>query len=68
MPSPGLATISETADTIHIGAAATYQDALPVLERYFPDFGALIRRIGSRQVRNRGTIGGNIANASPIGD
>ena len=48
--------------------AATYQDALPVLEKHFPDFGAMIRRIGSRQIRNRGTIGGNIANASPIGD
>ncbi len=64
----GLAVISETPDTISIGAGATYQDALPVLERYFPDFGAMIRRIGSRQIRNRGTIGGNIANASPIGD
>jgi xanthine dehydrogenase small subunit len=30
--------------------------------------GELIRRIGSRQVRNKGTIGGNIANGSPIGD
>jgi xanthine dehydrogenase small subunit len=60
--------VSETADTIRIGAGATYQDALPVLEKHFPDFGAMIRRIGSRQIRNRGTIGGNIANASPIGD
>ncbi len=63
-----LATISETDDMISIGAAATYQDALPVLEKHYPDFGAMIRRIGSRQIRNRGTIGGNIANASPIGD
>jgi xanthine dehydrogenase small subunit len=63
-----LATITETADTIGIGAAATYQDGLPVLEKHYPDFGAMIRRIGSRQIRNRGTIGGNIANASPIGD
>jgi xanthine dehydrogenase small subunit len=28
----------------------------------------MIRRLGSRQIRNRGTIGGNIGNASPIGD
>jgi xanthine dehydrogenase small subunit len=63
-----LSVISETADTIRIGAAATYADVLPVLEAYFPDFGALIRRIGSCQIRNRGTIGGNIATASPIGD
>jgi xanthine dehydrogenase small subunit len=64
----GLATISETADTIQIGASATYTDALPILEHSFPDFGAMIRRVGSRQIRNRGTLGGNIANASPIGD
>jgi xanthine dehydrogenase small subunit len=60
--------VVETGDTIRIGAGATYQDALPVLETHYPDFGAMIRRIGSRQIRNRGTIGGNIANASPIGD
>jgi xanthine dehydrogenase small subunit len=63
-----LAGVTQTADTIRIGAGATYQDALPVLEQHYPDFGAMIRRIGSRQIRNRGTIGGNIANASPIGD
>ena len=33
-----------------------------------PDFGELVRRIGGVQVRNAGTIGGNIANGSPIGD
>ncbi len=63
-----LAAVTETADTIRIGAGATYQEALPVLEKHYPDFGAMIRRLGSRQIRNRGTIGGNIANASPIGD
>ena len=60
--------VVETGGTIQIGAAATYQDALPAIEQHFPDFGAMIRRIGSRQIRNRGTIGGNVANASPIGD
>jgi xanthine dehydrogenase small subunit len=63
-----MSTVVETASTIQIGAGATYQDALPMLEHHYPDFGALIRRIGSRQIRNRGTIGGNVANASPIGD
>jgi xanthine dehydrogenase small subunit len=53
--------VVETADTIPIGAGATYQDALSVLERHYPDFGAPIRRIGSRQIRNRGTT----ANAMP---
>lgn len=63
-----LARIEETDAAIRIGAGVPYEDALDVLERHWPDFGGLIRRIGSRQIRNRGTIGGNIANASPIGD
>jgi xanthine dehydrogenase small subunit len=63
-----LACIERTADTIRIGAGARYEDALEVLATDYPDLGRLIRRIGSRQIRNRGTIGGNIGNASPIGD
>lgn len=63
-----MAEITEADGMVRIGAAATYTQALPVLERHYPDLGALIRRIGSRQIRNRGTLGGNIANASPIGD
>ncbi len=63
-----MADVQLAGGVIQIGARATYQDALPVLEAHFPDFGTTIRRIGSRQIRNRGTIGGNIANASPIGD
>jgi xanthine dehydrogenase small subunit len=63
-----LAGIERNGDTLRIGAAATYEDALPALEALYPDFGVLLRRLGSRQVRNRGTIGGNIGNASPIGD
>ena len=34
----------------------------------YPDFGELLRRLGSTQIRNCGTMGGNIANGSPIGD
>ncbi len=63
-----IAGVAETDDTIAIGAAATYETALPILERHYPSLGAMMRRIGSRQIRNRGTVGGNIANASPIGD
>jgi xanthine dehydrogenase small subunit len=60
--------VQETAATVEIGAAATFAEAEPVLTRYYPDFGELIRRIGGAQVRNVGTMGGNIANGSPIGD
>ncbi len=63
-----LRRIEETADALVIGAAATYTEALPLIERLYPSFGTLIRRIGSGQIRNLGTIGGNIGNASPIGD
>ena len=47
---------------------ASYEDALPLAGAHCPDFGALIRRLGSRQIRNRGTIGGKSRNGSPIGD
>ena len=53
---------------IEIGAAAPYTDAMAVIAEHYPDFGELIRRLGSVQIRNAGTIGGNVANASPIGD
>ncbi len=59
----------ETTDThVTIGGAVTYTDAMAALAAMHPAIGQLIRRIGSRQIRERGTIGGNVANASPIGD
>jgi xanthine dehydrogenase small subunit len=63
-----LAEIRETDDAIEIGAGVTYRDATATLARAWPDMGELIRRLGSVQIRNCGTIGGNIANGSPIGD
>jgi xanthine dehydrogenase small subunit len=63
-----LRQIIDGADAVEIGAAVTYTDALPYLDRHFPSFGALLRRIGSRQIRNLGTLAGNLATASPIGD
>jgi len=63
-----LKEIHETEGTIEIGAGASYTDAVHVLAGYYPDMGEVIRRIGSTQIRNSGTLGGNIANGSPIGD
>ena len=63
-----LRRIEEDDTSFTIGAAATYTEALPYIEAEYPSFGVLIHRIGSRQIRNVGTIGGNIGNASPIGD
>lgn len=64
----GLDRVEEVEDAIIIGAAATYEQAEPWLSSIDPDIGSLLRRLGSRQVRASGTVGGNIANGSPIGD
>ena len=64
----GLADIAVTDAGIEIGAAVPYVDAMPVLARHHPEIDGLLRRLGSAQIRNAGTIGGNIANGSPIGD
>ena len=64
----GLRTISEDGDVITIGAGVTYSEAFSTLANRIPALGRLIDRIGGEQVRNMGTIGGNIANGSPIGD
>ncbi|MCC6829195.1 MAG: xanthine dehydrogenase small subunit [Novosphingobium sp.] len=65
---PELTRIAESAEGVHLGAAARYADAHAPLARLHPDLGELVRRIGGLQVRNAGTVGGNIANGSPIGD
>lgn len=53
---------------ISIGAGVTYSEAVAVLSQQISPLAELIARIGGQQVRNMGTIGGNIANGSPIGD
>lgn len=53
---------------LSIGAAVSYTDAMPHIIEAYPDFEELLVRLGATQVRNAGTIGGNIANGSPIGD
>jgi xanthine dehydrogenase small subunit len=60
--------IRDTDAGLEIGAMTSYTDAAEAIAALYPDFGEVIRRIGSVQVRNAGTIGGNIANGSPIGD
>jgi xanthine dehydrogenase small subunit len=63
-----LQQIRETEGAIEIGAGVSLADAMPLLARHYPDFAELLRRFGSVQIRNAGTIGGNVANGSPIGD
>ncbi|MDA7970290.1 MAG: FAD binding domain-containing protein [Gammaproteobacteria bacterium] len=51
-----------------IGAAAPLGECGELLAGEYPDLAELLRRFGSAQVRNQATLGGNIANASPIAD
>lgn len=60
--------IDITDDSITFGAMTTLSDLLPVMQDLHPSFADMIRRYGSVQVRNAATVGGNIANGSPIGD
>ena len=53
---------------IDIGAATTLTEAVPVIVQHYPGFDELFRRFASPPIRNAGTLGGNIANGSPIGD
>lgn len=63
-----LTSIEETDTEIVIGSALPYSQFIDTLHHYYPDLGEMIERIGSKQVRNTGTLGGNVGNASPIGD
>jgi CO/xanthine dehydrogenase FAD-binding subunit len=55
---------------LRIGALATYTDIItsPVIRRRLPMLAAAAKEVGGVQIQNRGTIGGNVANASPAGD
>ncbi|MGK3124049.1 xanthine dehydrogenase small subunit [Candidatus Pantoea formicae] len=52
----------------HLGAAATLHRCYHFLSHRIPAFSATLERFASLQIRNQGTLGGNIGNASPIGD
>ncbi|WP_196257982.1 xanthine dehydrogenase small subunit [Pelagibacterium limicola] len=60
--------ISVSEERIVFGAGVSYTQAFEVIARHIPQMGELWDRIGGAQVRNMGTVGGNIANGSPIGD
>ena len=63
-----LRSIDDLGGAIRIGAGVRYVDAHPILGEIHPSFGELMRRLGGLPVRNLGTVCGNIANGSPIGD
>jgi CO/xanthine dehydrogenase FAD-binding subunit len=66
----GLRTIELRDGTLSIGALATHTDVIrsPLVRKRLPMLAAASREVGGAQIQNRGTIGGNVANASPAGD
>ena len=63
-----LHAVSEDDTGITLGACVSYSAAFDALGERLPQLSTLIDRIAGEQIRNMGTIGGNIANGSPIGD
>ncbi len=65
-----LRDISMNGKTLVLGALATYTSLIrsPLVERHLPMLVEASRQVGGPQIQNRGTLGGNVANASPAGD
>ena len=63
-----LKQIAVTDTYLEVGAAVTLNECLDLMQSNIPGAKELLLRFGSDQVRNHGTIGGNIGSASPIGD
>jgi len=63
-----LTTVEDTTTGWWLGASVTLSQLTPLLAEHYPPFEHLMHRFASSQIRNRATLGGNIANASPIGD
>lgn len=67
---PGLAEIKGNETEVQIGAGATHRQLVEsaAISNFFPTLSQAARTVGSVQLRNQGTIGGNVCNASPSGD
>lgn len=63
-----LKTIVQSASAMRIGAAVPLEDAYAALARHYPELTEMWERFASPPIRNAGTLGGNVANGSPIGD
>ncbi|MEZ4268519.1 MAG: xanthine dehydrogenase small subunit [Myxococcota bacterium] len=55
-------------DTLSLGAGLSLSDLEAITTRMLPPLARMLRYFGARQIKNRATLGGNLANASPIGD
>lgn len=56
------------ADNIIIGAARSIDSSVDTIKQYYPEFAEMLGRFAAKQVRQQGSFGGNVGNASPIGD
>ena len=65
---PELAVISRSDGRLRIGAGVTYSRLVAEIHADLPALAAAARTVGSPQIRNRGTIGGNLGTSSPAGD
>lgn len=63
-----LSQIERRGGQLHVGACVTIADLRTAVAPHLPSLAEMLRRYSSEQVRNAATIGGNIANGSPIGD
>ncbi|SFG93420.1 xanthine dehydrogenase small subunit [Palleronia marisminoris] len=63
-----LKTVTRQDDALLLGAGASYTECQSILSEHLPHLSSYWHRIAGWQVRNMGTVGGNIANGSPIGD
>ena len=65
---PELAAWDRSDGRVRVGAGVTYTRAIAELAGDLPGLAIAARTVGSPQIRNRGTIGGNLGSASPAGD
>lgn len=63
-----LQTIDVTDTEIRVGAGVSLEKFRVFIGDHFTAYAEVLRRFGSEQVRQAGTVGGNVANGSPIGD
>jgi carbon-monoxide dehydrogenase medium subunit len=67
---PGLDAIQEAVDTVRIGALTRYStmERSEIVKRRLPLLAEAVTYVGDRQIRNRGTLGGSLAQADPTGE